>query len=32
MTHGRVTLAGTMLAVGMLYIALAGRDIRRGVH
>ncbi|HVX60060.1 MAG TPA: hypothetical protein VHC19_05660, partial [Pirellulales bacterium] len=32
MTHDRVTLAGTMLAVGILYSALAWCGIRRGVH
>jgi hypothetical protein len=32
MTHDRVTLAGTMLAVGILYVALAWWGIRRGVH
>lgn len=32
MTHDRVTLAGTMLAVGILYMALAGYGIRRGAH
>ncbi len=32
MTHDRVTLAGTMLAIGILYTALACRGIRRGVH
>ncbi|HEV7222805.1 MAG TPA: hypothetical protein VGN42_08895 [Pirellulales bacterium] len=32
MTHDRVTLAGTMLAVGILYTALAWRGIRRGLH
>jgi hypothetical protein len=32
MTHDRVTLAGTMLAVGLLYSALAFFGIRRGQH
>ncbi len=32
MTHDRVTLAGTMLAVGILYSGLAWHGIRRGVH
>jgi dihydroorotate dehydrogenase len=32
MTHDRVTLAGTMLAVGLLYSALAYFGIRRGLH
>lgn len=32
MTHDRVTLAGTMLAVGILYSELAWYGIRRGVH
>ncbi len=32
MTHDRVTLAGTMLAIGILYSALAWRGIRRGEH
>lgn len=32
MTHDRVTLAGTMLAVGILYLTLSGCGIRRGVH
>jgi hypothetical protein len=32
MTHDRVTLAGTMLAVGILYTALAWRGIRQGAH
>lgn len=32
MTHDRVTLAGTMLAVGMLYTSLAIHGLRRGAH
>lgn len=32
MTHDRVTLAGTMLAVGILYTTLAWWGLRRGVH
>ncbi len=32
MTHDRVTLAGTMLAVGILYVTMAWCGIRRGVH
>lgn len=32
MTHDRVTLAGTMLAVGLQYAALAYFGIRRGMH
>ena len=32
MTHDRVTLAGTMLAVGILYVTLAWWGMRRGVH
>jgi hypothetical protein len=32
MTHDRVTLSGTMLAVGIIYVILAWRGIRRGVH
>jgi hypothetical protein len=32
MQHDRVTLAGTMLAIGVLYITLAVWGIRRGVH
>lgn len=32
MQHDRVTLAGTMLSVGMLYTALAWFGIRRGWH
>ncbi len=32
MRHDRVTLAGTMLAVGIQYIALSWWGIRRGVH
>lgn len=32
MQHDRVTLAGTMLAIGILYIALAVFGIRRGAH
>jgi dihydroorotate dehydrogenase len=32
MTHDRVTLAGTMLAVAIQYVALAWWGIRRGVH
>src|SRR5690606_25759560 len=32
MTHDRVTLAGTMLAVGVLYTALSWCGIRRGWH
>lgn len=32
MTHDRVTLSGTMLAVGILYMTMAWWGIRRGVH
>jgi len=32
MTHDRVTLAGTMLAVGMLYTSLSIYGLRRGAH
>ncbi len=32
MTHDRVTLAGTMSAVGVLYVGLAWSAIRRGTH
>jgi dihydroorotate dehydrogenase len=32
MTHDRVTLAGTMLAVGILYTGLSLFAVRRGVH
>lgn len=32
MTHDRVTLAGTMLAVGLQYVLLAAYGIRRGQH
>jgi hypothetical protein len=32
MTHDRVTLAGTMLAVGVLYTALAAHGLRHGAH
>lgn len=32
MQHDRVTLAGTMLAIGVLYMALSWYGIRRGVH
>jgi dihydroorotate dehydrogenase len=32
MAHDRVTLAGTMLAIGILYSALAWNGIRRGAH
>ncbi|MEQ8791933.1 MAG: hypothetical protein RIC55_37095 [Pirellulaceae bacterium] len=32
MTHDRVTLSGTMLAVGVLYSVLAWWGVRRGVH
>ncbi|MGH8020513.1 MAG: hypothetical protein ACREIA_19960, partial [Opitutaceae bacterium] len=32
MTHDRVTLAGTMLGLGSLYIALARKGVRRGAH
>jgi hypothetical protein len=32
MTHDRVTLAGTMLAVGIQYVGLAVWGLRRGVH
>jgi hypothetical protein len=32
MAHDRVTLAGTMLAVGILYVTMAWWGIRRGVH
>lgn len=32
MQHDRVTLAGTMFAVGLLYMSLAYWGVRRGVH
>jgi hypothetical protein len=32
MRHDRVTLSGTMLAVGIIYVTLAWWGIRRGVH
>jgi hypothetical protein len=32
MAHDRVTLAGSMLAVGVLYCALAWHGVRRGQH
>lgn len=32
MTHDRVTLAGTMLAIGVLYTSLAWYGVRRGEH
>ena len=32
LTHDRVTLAGTMVATGVLYCALAHSGIRRGLH
>jgi dihydroorotate dehydrogenase len=32
MAHDRVTLAGTMLAVGIQYVFLAWNGIRRGLH
>jgi hypothetical protein len=32
MTHDRVTLAGTMLTIGVLYSGLSWFGIRRGVH
>lgn len=32
MTHDRVTLSGTMLAVGILYLALSWYGSRRGMH
>jgi hypothetical protein len=32
MTHDRVTLAGTMLAIGILYSGLAWHGVRRGFH
>ena len=32
MEHDRVTLAGTMLAVGILYLALSLKGSRRGMH
>lgn len=32
MTHDRVTLAGTMVAVGILYTLLAVHGLRRGAH
>lgn len=32
MQHDRVTLAGTMLSIGVLYAALAFHGIRRGLH
>ncbi|MDB5387718.1 MAG: hypothetical protein JWM11_3364, partial [Planctomycetaceae bacterium] len=32
MAHDRVTLAGTMLAIGILYLALSVFGMRRGMH
>jgi dihydroorotate dehydrogenase len=32
MTHDRVTLAGTMIAIGVLYVGLSLGGIRRGLH
>lgn len=32
MSHDRVTLAGTMLAIGILYSGLASHAVRRGLH
>jgi dihydroorotate dehydrogenase len=32
LTHDRVTLAGTMVAVGVLYVGLSLGGIRRGLH
>lgn len=32
LTHDRVTLAGTMVAVGWLYVVLSCYGVRRGVH
>jgi dihydroorotate dehydrogenase len=32
MTHDRVTLAGTMVAIGVLYVGLSLFGIRRGLH
>ena len=32
MKHDRVTLAGTMLAVGVLYVTMSWYGIRRGMH
>lgn len=32
MTHDRVTLSGTMVSVGILYLALSWFEIRRGSH
>lgn len=32
MAHDRVSLAGTMLSLGVLYLALVGFGVRRGVH
>jgi dihydroorotate dehydrogenase len=32
MTHDRVTLAGTMIAIGVLYLGLSRYGIRRGLH
>lgn len=32
MTHDRVTLAGTMIAIGILYLGLSLYGVRRGLH
>jgi dihydroorotate dehydrogenase len=32
MTHDRVTLAGTMVAIGVMYVGLSVFGIRRGLH
>jgi dihydroorotate dehydrogenase len=32
MTHDRVTLAGTMMSIGLLYLGLSLGGIRRGLH
>ncbi|MDX1964725.1 MAG: hypothetical protein SFX18_16365 [Pirellulales bacterium] len=32
MAHDRVTLAGTMIAIGLLYVSLSWYGIRRGYH
>lgn len=32
MTHDRVTLAGTMVAIGTLYLGLSLQGVRRGLH
>jgi hypothetical protein len=32
LTHDRVTLAGTMIAIAVLYVALAWFGLRRGLH